>query len=219
MSIEMSERPLSAEERRRWSAWAGGRSDGMLGSLAHWGKYLVLVPIGGGGLVGGFLDGVLRLGEALSFGIGFTLGAIVSVVVYRWDREAERLRQQHAGTATNADSAVVVRFRPIRAWEIEGLGDFGPGYLFEVAADDPLVYVAHQMFLDLDEVPGREITVEHLPVVDELLDVRCAGGRLSVEPTRLAVEDIPFERGGGMIPFATLPRTGFDATVRWRAGF
>jgi hypothetical protein len=84
----------------------------------------------------------------------------------------------------------VLTFDVLRAWEVDDLDDFGPGFLFETG-DGDFVYAASPLFLDFEEkFPCGRITIERLPVSKMILKAKHEGNPIAPEVESVSINDL-----------------------------
>jgi hypothetical protein len=180
MTLELSTRPFTPEEAAHLASWRPPRFG--ISIVAAW---LLIVPVVVAGIIGFtmVLAGVsLGMTLAMSYAIGLAFGVFAVArqrVVFRHSIDryvATHKRARDKGTMST------IRFTASRVWDVEGLGDSGPGYLFDTETDH-CVYLSGPELPELEQAvfPAREITVDVIPEIDEIHALRLGPGETTIE--------------------------------------
>ena len=133
MTLELATRPFTPEEAAYLASWRPPRFG--FSVAAAW---LLIVPVVVAGIVSFtlILAGVsLGATLAISYAIGLAFGVFALSRQYKFFRHSiERYIATHRRARENGTMSTI-SFTASRAWDVEGLGDFGPGYLFDTGTD------------------------------------------------------------------------------------
>ena len=168
---------------------------GCISNFALYGGYLILLPITFVGLVGSVLV-LLGISKTVALCIGLGVAYPPAIYVMMRIRAQEKDRAVRSRDSAREDIRAgmveIISFEAQRAWDIEGLEDFGPGYLFD-AGNRQFVYAASQQFLELEEDvnPGRRLTIERLPHSKAILSIEWDGEPVQVFDSDVTTGDLP----------------------------
>jgi hypothetical protein len=181
--------------------------------MALYGFLLVPVPVMGGGLLALILDfaGVPRdIAVWAGLGIVGFASCVFALFIARIHRMEMKLARRRFGDDIATGIAQILTFDVRRAWEVDGLDDLGPGFLFETS-DHDFVYAATQYFLDSDEgtYPSKRIAIERLPVSKSIVGVKHEGDYLAPEAGNVTVEEL-----GVLVDCDVLERGKIPVAVR-----
>lgn len=197
--LKIETRALTEEERELVLDASKPPSLGCVSYIAFYGSFIILIPICGGGLVGSILM-AFSIPQSWAYGIGLLTSSIASSFlfarIYLEERQRREQAKVRAEKSLGKSEAEIITLAPtFRVWGIDGLEDFGPGYLLQ-CNDEEYLYVASQDFMndgienetDGFPFPGTNLTVVRIPELDFVLGVTIEGS-----PTKLEPLSIPFE--------------------------
>jgi hypothetical protein len=204
--LTISQRPLTEAEKQASEVplTTNTAPDGCISSFAHYGMYLVLIPMVGGGAIATILHLVLRVPEGAAYGIGFVAASCVSAFLFWSERQSlAGLRKsvdvynQRRSEALQRGIMTVIEADVEAGWVVEEPSEGTTvGYLLRVE-EGKFLYLSYnnQGLVDfdwsengVDEFPGSHIVVDILPIV-ECAEAMAADG----PPVALHAEWIPIE--------------------------
>ncbi len=162
---------------------------GCISNMAFYGGFLIAYPLIAGGLIGSALKG-FGVSENTAYLIGLSVAYPLSLAFMTVLVLCERHIRQTSRGDLESGIIEVLSFDVRRAWEVDDLDDFGPGFLFETG-DGEFVYAASQRFLDFEEnFPCARITIERLPVTKTILKAKCEGNPIATEAENVSINDL-----------------------------
>jgi hypothetical protein len=180
MTLELTTRPFTPDEAAYLASWRPPR----LGCAVA-AAWLLIVPVIVAGIVSFtlILAGVsLGATLAVSYAIGLAFGGFALSRQHRSFRHSiDRYLATHRRARENGTMSTI-SFTASRAWDVEGLGDYGPGYVFDTGTDR-CVYLSGPELPHTEQpnFPARAIAVDIIPEINEIHDLRLGPGETAIE--------------------------------------
>lgn len=184
MSIWVT-RALEPDERRRLANRAAeiDRRPDVISTVAHYGLYIVVIPMVGGGAIGSLLSAA-SVSEEVAYPIGIAVaipGALGLFMFSHRSRSRRRAETKEVAARVRAvKNGRTLTVEPRMAWSITADPD-EPTYLLRISKDHFLYLNARA--LPADWQPCSTLTVTMLEGLPVLFEARCGGDPITVDHT------------------------------------
>lgn len=214
-----SSRVISPEERAdllgRFGTYPARSRQGVVSAIAHYGTYVVLIPMVGGGLLGRLLA-LLGLPENSAFLAGLTLATIASAIIFRHRSRVEQRARADWERRREAIEAIDVlptyTFEVARIWAIESEPDW-PAYLLRDSQGRFVLLCSDVLQFAEPDFAHRNLEVTLAPPDRQhILELRWTGRNIPLETGELSM---PHDEWPGDGDFTEVPAHAIPD--QWRA--
>lgn len=175
--VSITEKPISESEASSLVAHATSTSHRLGAIIALYGSYLILIPVIGGGMIGGVLRIIFRQNPDLAYGIGLSMATIISFFMFVKFQSSNAMSRksitQKAAFAQQEKKLRVIEFEVEAVWDVVDIDD-RIKFLCRTP-DNQFVFLVADWLDDPEFFPGRRVRIEILPHVESITNAEAQG--------------------------------------------